>query len=140
MPLDRHDSGYESRMVLGREPEDTSKATTIIAKCGPEDGEEWNGKYVLVTLFEGDPGMPEPYGRNENNQEAIEFWKNHALVPTDDEMKKINEKMAEKDFKPNSFEELMEHINGKYGGNEKSAGADIGKSQKKSNFDPSDNR
>lgn len=77
--------GYPSRMVIGRDPENTTKATVIIAKCGPEDGEEWDDKYVLITLFEGEPGEPEPYGRNENNQNAIEFWKTHALVPTEEE-------------------------------------------------------
>jgi len=80
--------GYPSRMVPGRKAEPTQKVFIVIAKGGPEDG-EYNGEYILVTLFEGDPGMPEPYGRYEGNQDCINFWANHALVPTKDEMAMI---------------------------------------------------
>ena len=82
----RPGSGYKSRMVLKRNPKETSKITAVIAKCDDNDGTAWSGKYVVITLFEGEPGMPEPYGRNENNRECVEFWKTHALVPTEDEM------------------------------------------------------
>lgn len=85
----RPGSGYKSRMVLKRKPKDTSKVTAVIAKCDDNDGTAWSGKYVVITLFEGEPGMPEPYGRNENNRECIEFWKTHALVPTEDELQMI---------------------------------------------------
>ena len=87
--LERSNRGYKSRMVLDRQAKDTSLVTAIIAKCGDEDGPEWTGKYVLITLFEGDPGQPEPYGRNAGNTEAIEFWRNHALVPTPEEIEAI---------------------------------------------------
>lgn len=76
---------YESRMVLGLEPVETSQVTVIICRAGAEDGPEWDGKYVLVTLFEGQAGRPEPYG-NDDVPENREFWARHALVPTDEEL------------------------------------------------------
>lgn len=76
----RNGRGHGSVFALNREGEDTDKATVVIAKGGPEDG-ELDGKLVLVTLYEGDPGMPEPYGRNDN-EECRKFWDTHALVPT----------------------------------------------------------
>lgn len=79
--MSRNGNEYETRFVMNKEAEPTDKATVIIAKGGPEDG-DLEGKYILVTLFEGDPGMPEPYGRNEGNPDCISFWENHALVPT----------------------------------------------------------
>lgn len=79
--MSRNGNEYETKFAMNRETEPTDKATVIIAKGGPEDG-DLEGKYILVTLFEGDPGMPEPYGRNENSPECISFWENHALVPT----------------------------------------------------------
>lgn len=81
--------GYASRFTLSQEAKDTSLATVIIAQCDASDGPEWNGKHVLITLFEGDPGMPEPYGRNEGNHECIAFWETHALVPTAEERRKM---------------------------------------------------
>lgn len=80
---------YYSRMVMNRTPEPTDKVTVILCKCGAEDG-ELEGKYALVTLYEGQAGSPEPYGRNDN-QESREFWANHALVPTEEELEKIEE-------------------------------------------------
>lgn len=71
-----------SKMVLNRTAEDTDRVTVIIAKCGEEDG-DLAGKYALVTLFEGAPGMPE----RDDDQECQKFWANHALVPTDEELK-----------------------------------------------------
>lgn len=79
--MSRNGNEYETRFVMNKEAEPTDKATVIIAKGGPEDG-DLEGKYILVTLFEGDPGMPEPYGRNEGDSACISFWENHALVPT----------------------------------------------------------
>ncbi len=76
-----------SRMVLNRTAEPTNKVTIILCKCGAEDG-ELDGKYALVTLYEGQAGNPEPYGRNDT-PENREFWTNHALVPTEDEMIQI---------------------------------------------------
>ena len=69
---------YYSRMVVGRKAEPTTKVTVIVARCTVDDGHDWDGKFVLVTLFEGDPGMPE----NSNSPEAEKFWMGHALVPT----------------------------------------------------------
>ena len=79
--MSRNGNEDETRFVMNKEAEPTDKATVIIAKGGPEDG-DLEGKYILVTLFEGDPGMPEPYGRNEGNPDCISFWESHALVPT----------------------------------------------------------
>ncbi len=77
----RKGTNFKSRMVKNRDAEPTSLASVIIAKCDDNDGPEWTGKYVLVTLFEGDPGMSEPYGRYEHDEDCINFWKTHALVP-----------------------------------------------------------
>ena len=71
-----------SRMVLNRQAADTDRVTVIIAKCGEEDG-DLSGKYALVTLFEGEPGMPE----RDDDPECREFWTKYALVPTDEELK-----------------------------------------------------
>lgn len=82
-------NGYESRMVLGRKAEDTSKVSVVMVKADDSVlGGEINGKYVLITLFEGELGQPEPYGRN-NTKENREFWTNHALVPTKKELERI---------------------------------------------------
>lgn len=93
--MSRNGNEYETRFVMNKEAEPTDKATVIIAKGGPEDG-DLEGKYILITLFEGDPGMPEPYGRNEGNPECISFWENHALVPTPEqrEMIEIEQRLA----------------------------------------------
>lgn len=76
---------FKSRMVKNREAEPTSLASVIVAKCDDNDGPEWAGKYVIITLFEGDPGMAEPYGRYENDEACINFWKTHALVPEEEQ-------------------------------------------------------
>ena len=87
----RGSRSYESRMVPGRKAEPTSQVTAIICKCGPEDGEEWDGKYVLITLFEGDPGRPEPFGKDDVPENRA-FWARHALVPTDEEFADMKSK------------------------------------------------
>lgn len=88
--MSRNGNEYETRFVMNKEAEPTDKATVIIAKGGPEDG-DLEGKYILVTLFEGDPGMPEPYGRNEGDPACISFWETHALVPTPEQRAMIEE-------------------------------------------------
>ena len=75
-------------VVMNREPDETSIVSVVIAKGGPEDG-VYEGKMILVTLFEGSLGMPEPYGRNAGDEACIAFWQTHALVPTDEERRKI---------------------------------------------------
>ena len=87
----RNGNEHKSVFALNREAVDTDKATVVIAKGGPEDG-ELEGKMVLVTLFEGDPGMPEPYGRNDT-EECRAFWETHALVPTEKERLEIADEM-----------------------------------------------
>lgn len=82
--------GYESPMVLNRPPEPTQKVTVVICKGSEEDG-EYNGKYILITLFEGEPGMPEPFGEYLGDEACEAFWETHVLVPTDEELKKIFE-------------------------------------------------
>lgn len=83
---------YLSRMVLNREAEPTQKVTVIICKGDAEDG-EWEGKYLLATLFEGEPGKPEPYDQYESDVGCIEFWRTHALVPTDEERAAIESRV-----------------------------------------------
>lgn len=78
-------------MVLDKAPEPTKKVTLVVAKCDKEDGPEWEGKYVLITMFAGDPGKLEPFGRNLGDQECIKFWETHALVPTKEELAAMRE-------------------------------------------------
>lgn len=82
--------GYESHMVL-KETEDETRLTTVLF---------WdanNSRWVLWTNFEGVEGFPEPgsdrYNKGSDEFKALcrEFWKTHALVPTEEERKKIEE-------------------------------------------------
>ena len=89
-----------SRMVL-KPADNTSKVTVILCVCNePEDNpaSALNGKWVLVTLFEGKQGEREPFdrafadGKNpEGLKKAEEFWATHALVPTEEELREIIE-------------------------------------------------
>ena len=96
--LQRGNRPGKSRMVL-KEADDTSKVTVILCVCNePTDNPAsvLNGKWILVTLFEGEPGEREPFdrafadGKNpEGLKKSKEFWACHALVPTEEEMKLI---------------------------------------------------
>ena len=88
--MSRNGNEYETKFAMNREANPTDKAFVVIAKGDHTDG-DLEGKYILVTLFEGDPGMSEPYGRNENDPECISFWENHALVPTPEQRAMIEE-------------------------------------------------
>ena len=80
----------ESRMVLNRTPKETSKVFVVLCKNNDETDplfEEW----CLVTLFEGEPGLPEPWSRGGDTEEAKAFWATHALVPTDEEWAAIKD-------------------------------------------------
>lgn len=65
----------ESRMVLNREPEDTTLLT--LGMCTDDDG--------LVTVFTSFPGLKAPKELNDprlsdsERKEAETFWSNHAL-------------------------------------------------------------
>ena len=88
----------KSRMVL-KEADDTSMVTVVLCVCNePADNpaSALNGKWVLVTLFEGKPGEREPFDKAfadsknpEGLKKAKEFWSCHALVPTEEELEKI---------------------------------------------------
>lgn len=88
----------KSRMVL-KEADDTSKITITLCVCNePEDSpaSALNGKWVLVTLFEGEPGEREPFdmafanGKDpEGRKKSEAFWSTHALVPTEQELQQI---------------------------------------------------
>ena len=91
----------ETRMVL-KEAADTSYVTIIlcVARKDEETPDELVGKWVVVTLFEGQPGEREPWDnsfidKDINNNimnaylKAEAFWATHALVPTEEEMKQI---------------------------------------------------
>ena len=101
----RNGRSQESVFALNREGEDTDKATVVIAKGGPEDG-ELDGKLVLVTLFEGDPGMPEPYGRNDN-EECRKFWDTHALVPTTRERLEMLRELKREDIAHMEYSQVL---------------------------------
>ena len=80
--------GYKSRMVL-KEAEDETKVTSVC--FWDADNDCW----VLWTNFEGEEGLPEP-GCDRYNKAPIDFqnecdnfWANHALVPTEEELEQI---------------------------------------------------
>ena len=74
----------KSRMVLNREAAPTNKVTVIMCR-DTETGSPTENQWVLVTLFEGEAGRPET---------VVEFWKTHALVPTDEERVEINKEIG----------------------------------------------
>ena len=82
--LKRGNRSGESRMVLNRKPKETSKVFVVLCKNNDE-ADSLFGNWCLVTLFEGEPGLPEPWSRGGNTEEAKAFWETHALVPTDEE-------------------------------------------------------
>lgn len=74
-----------SRMVLNKPADDTTKVTIVMCQCDDTEP-EYAGKYVVVTLFEGNPGEREPWDASiQNNPDALArskaFWACHALVP-----------------------------------------------------------
>jgi hypothetical protein len=92
----------ESRMVLNRKPEETSLVTVICCVCRKDKDtpDELVGKWVVVTLFEGTPGEKEPFDNAFTEKDiddramigylkAEAFWRTHALVPTEQETKQI---------------------------------------------------
>ncbi len=86
--------GYESTMVMNRNAEPTVLVSVIICIGNADDG-EYEGKYLLVTLFDGPLGEPEPYGQYEHDTNSIAFWETHALVPTEEERAAIVQKEKE---------------------------------------------
>lgn len=80
--------GYPSRMVL-KEAEPETRITSV---CFWDSD---NSVWVLWTNFEGEEGLPEPgcdrYNRAPESfkKECDEFWNNHALVPTEEELEQI---------------------------------------------------
>lgn len=77
-----------SPMVIDVEPKETSKVTIIL--CVATDPKWYAGKWVVVTLFEGEPGLPEPWDKKcqanpDLKKESMEFWRHHALVPANEE-------------------------------------------------------
>ena len=81
-------------MVINQGAAETSRVTVIC--CVATDPEEHAGRWVVVTLFEGEQGMPEPWDKKcDGNQElkakCQKFWDEHALVPTPSEMQEIVE-------------------------------------------------
>ena len=85
-----------TRFVLGREAEPTTKVT--IVACIDRDPGETQGLWCLVTLFEGEPGEREPWDSSLKTEEAKAkaeaFWKNHALVPTEEEQENIDKMLT----------------------------------------------
>lgn len=101
-------SGF-SRMVLNRKADETQFVTAILCKntdpADPDFLPGTEGKWVLVTLFEGNPGEKEPWDRaftkSDENPEVAKalakswaFWANHALVPTPEELADIRKGYA----------------------------------------------
>jgi len=99
--LRRGNRAGETRMVL-KEAADTSFVTIIlcVARKDEETPDELVDKWVVVTLFEGQPGEREPWDNSFIDADVDEgvaalkaksemFWATHALVPTEEEKKAI---------------------------------------------------
>lgn len=83
-------------MVLNQEPADTTQMTIVI--CVAREPEEFVGKWVVVTMFEGAQGMPEPWDAKckddpELKAASRKFWATHALVPTEREWQIIAQEL-----------------------------------------------
>lgn len=84
----------DSRMVLNYLAPRTNKVTLIL--CVATDPEEFAGKWVVVTAFPGEQGMPEPWDRKCESNPALKaqseaFWQCHALVPTEYEWEQLRD-------------------------------------------------
>jgi hypothetical protein len=90
--LQRGDRPGFSRMVLNKEAPLTSFVTVIM--CVAHDPDEFAGKWCVLTAYEGKPGHKEPFDSRATAQD-IEFWKNHALVPTKEELWDIQAALSE---------------------------------------------
>lgn len=94
-------------MVLDVEPVETSKVTIVL--CVATEPKGYAGKWVVVTLFEGEPGLPEPWDKKCQNDKALhekslKFWRTHALVPAnEDEWKAVIDELYH-------FKELYEEL------------------------------
>lgn len=95
--LRRGNRAGETRMAL-KEAVDTSFVTIVlcVARKDKETPDELVGKWVVVTLFEGQSGEKEPWDNAfidadidncvaAGKEKAEAFWATHALVPTDEE-------------------------------------------------------
>lgn len=89
--MPRGNRSGKSHMTF-KEADDTTYATVVF--CVATDPAEYAGKWVIVTLFEGKPGMREPFDKRFENganpeeyAECLSFWKTHALSCTDEERK-----------------------------------------------------
>lgn len=98
-----------SRMVLNRKADETQFVTAILCINNDPTDHDFlpgtEGKWVLVTLFEGDPGEKEPWDRafakSDENPEVAKalakawaFWATHALIPTPKELAEIRKGYA----------------------------------------------
>lgn len=99
--LRRGNRAGETRMVI-KEAADTSFVTIVlcVARKDKETPDELVGKWVVATLFEGQPGEREPWDNSFIDKDvdknvmnaylkAEAFWATNALVPTEEEMKQI---------------------------------------------------
>ena len=88
-----------SRLVFGRIPEPCNKVFVVLKKSGPYE-------FVLITGFVGAKPHPELFDKNafaqkEDPEKAFEeasiFWKNHALICSDEEGKAIDDNKSERE-------------------------------------------
>lgn len=93
----------KSRMSFGY-ANPTKFVTVGLCVCNDTEPEEYRGKWVIFTVFEGEPGEKEPWDRafedNKNPEgleKSIKFWENHALVLTDKEEEYVVNKLKEDD-------------------------------------------
>lgn len=87
--MTRGNRSGKSHMTF-KEADDTSFVTVVL--CVATEPTEYAGKWVIVTMFEGKPGMREPFDKRfenganpEEKAESLSFWKTHALSCTKEE-------------------------------------------------------
>ena len=83
-------------IVINQLPEETSLVTFVA--CVDTDPDEFQGKWCVITCFEGEQGMPEPWDRKcENNPElkakCQKHWEENALTGTETEIRQVAEKL-----------------------------------------------
>lgn len=88
-----------SPMVLNQLPNETSRVTVVM--CVDRDPDELQGKWCIITLFEGEEGEPEPWNDRVKNDPAqlaksIDFFATHGFVPTEREWPVIAREMFSK--------------------------------------------
>lgn len=84
-------------IIINQQPKETCLVTFIA--CVDTDPDEFQGKWCIITCFEGEQGMPEPWDRKcENNPElkakCEHYWNvEKGLAGTETEIRQVAEKL-----------------------------------------------